>query len=122
RVGDDRLLARKVALSEVLGGYQRIKNGKEVFVIAGKALNTAPVAVHSVQIAGELYNNSGGVLQQKTIYCGNVVSARVLKDLTPQEVSILQEMATPKKFAIEPGESSTFVIVFMDPPRQAVEF
>jgi uncharacterized protein DUF3426 len=121
-LSDDRLLTRKVALSEVVGTYQRIKDGKEVFVISGKALNTAPMALHGVQIAGTLYDASGGQLDQKTISCGNVISAKVLKDLTPQEVSILQKLSPPKRFMIEPGESSTFVIVFMEPPRDTVEF
>jgi predicted Zn finger-like uncharacterized protein len=121
-LGDDRLLTRKVALSEVVGSYQRIKDGKEVFVITGKALNTAPVALHGVQISGTLYNRAGQGLDQKTISCGNVISAKVLKDLTPQEVSILQKLSPPKRFMIEPGESSTFVVVFMDPPHDAVEF
>ena len=121
-LGDERLLVRKVALSDVVGSYQRIKDGKEVFVITGKALNTAPLALQGVQIAGKLFDNSGGSLDQKVISCGNVISTKVLKDLTPQEVSILQKLSPPKKFVIEPGESSTFVIVFMDPPHQAVEF
>jgi predicted Zn finger-like uncharacterized protein len=121
-LGDERLLVRKVALSEVVSSYQRIKDGKDVFVITGKALNTAPVALQGVQIAGKLFDNSGAPLDQKVISCGNVISTKVLKDLTPQEVSILQKLSPPKKFVIEPGESSTFVIVFMDPPRQAVEF
>jgi predicted Zn finger-like uncharacterized protein len=121
-LGDERLLVRKVALSEVTGNYQRIKDGKEVFVITGKALNTAPVALQGVQIAGKLFDNASAPLDQKIISCGNVISTKVLKDLTPQEVSILQKLSPPKKFVIEPGESSTFVIVFMDPPRQAVEF
>ncbi len=122
RMSGDRLLTRKVALSEVVGNYQRIKDGKEVFVITGKALNTAGVALHGVQIAGELYNGARAMLDQKTIYCGNVISTKVLKDLTPRELSILQKLNPPKQFMIEPGESSTFVIVFMDPPRDAVEF
>jgi predicted Zn finger-like uncharacterized protein len=121
-LGDERLLVRKVALSDVVGSYQRIKDGKEVFVITGKALNTAPVALQGVQIAGKLFDNTGGSLDQKVISCGNVISTKVLKELTPQEVSILQKLNPPKKFVIEPGESSTFVIVFMEPPRQAVEF
>jgi predicted Zn finger-like uncharacterized protein len=120
--GDDRLLTRKVALSDVVGSYQRIKDGKEVFVITGKALNTAPVALRSVQIAGRLYDAGGQALDEKVIYCGNVISAKVLKDLTPRELSILQKLSPPKRFTIEPGESSSFVIVFMDPPRAAVEF
>jgi hypothetical protein len=121
-LGDERLLVRKVALSEVVSSYQRIKDGKDVFVITGKALNTAPVALQGVQIAGKLFDNTGAPLDQKVISCGNVISTKVLKDLTPQEVSILQRLNPPKKFVIEPGESSTFVIVFMNPPRQAVEF
>lgn len=122
RLSDERLLIRKVALSEVAGSYQRIKDGKDVFVITGKALNTAPVALQGIQIVGKLYDGAGGLLDQKVIYCGNVVSAKVLKDLTPRELSILQKLSPPKRFMVEPGESSTFVIVFMDPPRQATEF
>jgi predicted Zn finger-like uncharacterized protein len=122
RLGSDRLLTRKVALSDVLGSYQRIKDGKEVFVITGKALNTAPVALGSVQIAGKLYDTGGQALDEKVIYCGNVISAKVLKDLTQRELSILQKLNPPKRFMIEPGGSSTFVIVFMDPPRAAAEF
>jgi predicted Zn finger-like uncharacterized protein len=121
-LGDERLLVRKVALSDVVSNYQRIKDGKDVFVITGRALNTAPVALQGVQIAGKLFDNTGAPVDQKVISCGNVISTKVLKDLTPQEVSILQKLSPPKKFVIEPGESSTFVIVFMDPPRQAVEF
>jgi predicted Zn finger-like uncharacterized protein len=122
RLGDDRLLTRKVALSDVVGSYQRIKDGKEVFVITGKALNTAPVALRSVQIVGRLFDAGGQALDEKVIYCGNVISAKVLKDLTPRELSILQKLSPPTRFMIEPGESSTFVIVFMDPPRAAAEF
>jgi hypothetical protein len=122
-LGDERLMVRKVALAEVVGTYQRIKDGKDVFVITGKALNTAPVALQGVQIAGKLFDNAGSPIgDPKIISCGNVISTKVLKDLTPQEVSILQKLSPPKKFVIEPGEASTFVIVFMDPPRQAVEF
>lgn len=121
-LGADRLMTRKVALSDVVGNYQRIKDGKEVFVITGKALNTAPVGLHSVQIAGRLYANDGRALDEKVIYCGNVISAKVLRDLTPRELSVLQKLNPPKRFTIEPGESSTFVIVFMDPPRGAAEF
>jgi len=121
-LGDDRLLTRKVALSEVVGNYQRIKDGKDVFVISGRALNTAPVALHGVQIVGKLFDGNGQVLDQKVIYCGNVISVKVLKDLTQRELSILQLNPQTKRFVIEPGESSRFVIVFMEPPRAAGEF
>jgi predicted Zn finger-like uncharacterized protein len=121
-LGGDRLMSRKIALSDLSGSYQRIKDGKQVFVITGKAFNSATVALQSVQIAGKLFSNDGRLLEQKTIYCGNVISAKVLKDLTPQMLSILQQLNPPKQFTIEPGASSTFVIVFMEPPEGTVEF
>ena len=121
-LGGDRLMSRKVSLSELSGSYQRIKENKLVFVITGKAFNSAPVALQSVQIGGKLFDNTGQMVDQKSIYCGNVISAKVLKDLTPQMLSILQTLNPPRQFNIEPGASSTFVIVFMDPPAGAVEF
>jgi predicted Zn finger-like uncharacterized protein len=121
-MGSEHLLSRKVALSEVAGSYQRLRDGKQVFIISGKAVNTAPVALHGVQIAGKLFDSEGHEVDQKVIYCGNVISAKMLKDLTPPGISILQSLRPTKGFTIEPGESSTFVIVFMDPPPQAVEF
>jgi predicted Zn finger-like uncharacterized protein len=119
---DDRLLTRKVALSDVTGSYQRIKDGKEVFVITGKAMNTAPVPLHGVQVAGKLYDEGGRSLDERSIHCGNAISTKVLKDLTVRELSVLQTLQPPARFAIEPGESAAFVIVFMDPPRAAVAF
>ncbi len=121
-LGDERLMTRKVALSEVSGTYQRIKDGKQVFVITGKAVNTAPMALHDVQIAGKLFGDQGQVLAEKVIFCGKSITIKMLKDMTQPEISILQSIRPMKGFAIEPGESSPFVIVFMDPPRQAAEF
>jgi len=121
-LGGDRLMVRKVALSDVTGAFQRIKDGKAVFVVTGKALNTAPVALHDVQIAAGLYDAGGREVDQKTIYCGNVISAKVLKDLTQRELSVLQTFSPPKRYMIEPGTTSAFVIVFMDPPTDAAGF
>ena len=67
-------------------------------------------------------SSPGRPLDEKVIYCGNVISTKVLKDLTPRELSVLQKLNPTKRFMIEPGESSTFVIVFMEPPRGAVEY
>ena len=121
-LGSERLLVRKVALSDVVGTYQRIKEGKEVFVITGKAVNTASVALYGIQITGKLYDSGNRPLEQKTIYCGNVISTKVIKELTSRELSIVQGVNPPSRFTVEPGGTSTFVIVFMEPPRDAVEF
>jgi predicted Zn finger-like uncharacterized protein len=119
---EDRLLNRKIVLSDVTGGYQRIKDGQNVFVITGRALNNAPVTVRNVQILGRLFNSEGTQLDEKAIYCGNVISLKILKSLTQREVSVLQDLKPPKRFGIAPGEETIFVIVFMQPPSGVTEF
>lgn len=121
-LGGDRHMYRKIALSDVKGAYQRIRDGKGIFVITGRALNTAPVGLQSVQIVGRLFDDFGKELDKKVIYCGNTISAKVLRDLTPRELSILQQVNPPRHFIIEPGESSTFVIVFLEPPKGTADF
>lgn len=118
----DRLMPRKIALAELSGSYHRIKDGKEVFVISGRAFNTAPVPLHAVQILGQLFDEQGQPVDQRSIYCGNVISTKVLRDLTLRELRFLQDIQPPKQFQIEPGDGAGFVIVFMDPPAAAAEF
>ncbi|MBI1818510.1 MAG: zinc-ribbon domain-containing protein [Deltaproteobacteria bacterium] len=119
---EDRLLNRKLVLSDVTGGYQRIKDGQTVFVITGRALNNATVTVRNVQIVGRLYSRDDAQLDEKSIFCGNVISMKILKSLTQREVSILEDLKPPKRFGIAPGEESIFVIVFMQPPNGVTEF
>jgi predicted Zn finger-like uncharacterized protein len=121
-LASDRLLARDVTLVNVRGGFQRIKDDKEVFVIAGEAMSAAPMMLRDVEVQGKLLGAGGELLAEKTIFCGNVVSAKILESLTPREVSVLQTMAPPKEFGIKPGESAAFVIVFMEPPKGAADF
>jgi predicted Zn finger-like uncharacterized protein len=118
----DYALSRSVLLDNVSGSYQQIRDGKEVFVVAGQALNASREPLGAVQVAGSLYGVDGKLLAEKTIYCGNVISTRVLKGLSRREVSILQELNPPRQFALDSGEASTFVIVFMDPPQGVAEF
>lgn len=116
-----RLLARDVTLVGIEGEYQRIKDGSEVFVITGQVVSAAPVTLHSVEVRGRLLDGEGEVIAEKFIFCGNAVSAKILGDLTPREVSVLQKITPPKQFGIKPGESAPFVIVFMAPPKNAAE-
>jgi hypothetical protein len=122
RLTEDHLLNRKIVIKELNGGYQRIKDNQRVFVITGQALNNSAVSVGNVQILGRLFDSNSAQLDEKTIFCGNVISMKILRSLTQREVSILQNLRPPKRFAIAPGEESTFVIVFMRPPSGVAEF
>ncbi len=116
-----RLLARDITLVGIEGKYQRIKDNSEVFVITGEAVSAAPMTLRSVEVRARLLSVNDEVLREKSIFCGNSVSAKVLRDMTTREVSVLQKIAPPKQFGIKPGDSTPFVIVFMDPPKDVAE-
>jgi len=120
----ERLLAREIRLHDLAGRYDRIRHGRgdEVFIISGNAMSLATEPLHSVRIRGRALDGEGNVLDQKAIYCGNAVSAAILNDLTPREVSVLQKIQPPARFTIAPGDTKSFLIVFMDPPPGIAAF
>ncbi|GBD25078.1 hypothetical protein HRbin30_00393 [bacterium HR30] len=120
-VGEERLWAQRVRLEEVEAVLQETKDGRPALVISGKAVNTATSPLQAVQLSAELLRGDGKVTDQKTIFVGNMVSARVLRDLTPQEISILQQLSPPRQFAVAPGEAAPFAIVFFFEPSKRHE-
>lgn len=119
--GSERLLPRKIMLEEVTGTHQSIKDDKHVFVINGKAYNTAAESLQNVQIVGTLYDAHGKEVARKTIHLGNVVSTKVLSEMSRKEIEVFHGLNMSWR-NIEPGQSYPFVIVFTDPPKSAIDF
>ena len=118
----DRLLFRKVALSDIDGSFVRVKQGKEVFVISGSALNTASRSLRNIRIEGTLIDSSGRALQEETITCGGMDARRLLQGLSLREVEMLGKVEPSRTFHLDPGESTNFAIVFTNPPATATDF
>lgn len=118
----DRLLFRKVALSGIEGAFVRVKQGKEVFVISGNALNTASRPLRNIRIEGTLLDGGDRALQQETITVGGMDARRLLEKLSAREVEMLGRVEPSKKFQLEPGEMTSFAIVFANPPTGAQNF
>jgi hypothetical protein len=75
-----------------------------------------------VQIESALYDAAGRAVETKSIYCGNAMSLKIVKDLSTKEISLLQRLEPPKRFEIRPGESAGFSVVFLNPPAGLKEF
>lgn len=111
-------LGARITLSAVDGGYQRLRTGRRIFVISGKATNNSLVAVERIEVEGELYAASGSVAR-KVISTGNRTTLK-LRDLSESEIALLQNLDTRQTVA--PGGSVDFAIVFLEPPRDLREF
>jgi predicted Zn finger-like uncharacterized protein len=113
----DRNLASKVQLKNVQGRFQRLRNARRVFVISGDARNNSPMTIERIEVAGALYGLGGGELDQKIVTTGNRTA---LTDLSEAEIALLQRL--DPAMALAPGETTPFLIVFLEPPRDLREF
>lgn len=119
--GNDRLLHRKIALSDVVGTHQAIRDDKHVLVISGNAYNTAAEPLLNVQIVSTLFDANGREIGRKSIHLGNVISSKVLAEMTRKEIEVFHNLNVSWR-NIEPGQIYPFVIVFADPPKGEVHF
>lgn len=113
----DRNLASKVELANVQGRFQRLRNARRVFVISGDARNNSGMTIERIEVAGALYGLGGGELDQKIVTTGNRTT---LTDLSEAEIALLQRL--DPVIALAPGETTPFLIVFLEPPRELREF
>jgi len=121
-LAEDHLLQTRVQLQDVEGTYQQIKDERMVFIVSGRAINTSSEPLKGVQIESAVYDAGGKPIETKSIYCGNAMSLKIVKDLSTKEISLLQRLEPPKRFEIRPGESAGFSVVFLNPPRTLREF
>jgi len=121
-LAEDHLLQVRIQLQDVDGAYHHIKDDRVVFIVSGRAVNTSAEPLKGVQIESTLYDASGRPIETKSIYTGNAMSLKIVKDLSSKEISLLQRLEPPKRFEIRPGESAGFSVVFLSPPAGAKEF
>lgn len=113
----ERSLSTKIELKNVQGRFQRLRNSRRVFVISGDARNNSPMTIERIEVAGALYDLGGGELDQKVVTTGNRTA---LTDLSEAEIVLLQRL--DPAIALAPGETTPFLIVFLEPPRELREF
>lgn len=115
-------LPQGIALQSLRPRFQTISGNRKVFVISGMAVNHNPVSVRGVRVEGHIYNREGKEIGRQAIWVGNAISPKIVKNLTAQEISILQKLSPQMRFEIDPEGSAGFVIVFLKPGREVKEF
>ncbi len=117
RLAETRMEPQSIQLADVRGTYERVQDDQLVFVIAGTAINNAPVAARAIQIQGRIM---GAEEQRQVVFCG--AAPRDVHELSTREIGLLQALEPPKEWALGPGEQSPFLIVFAGPPKDLRQF
>jgi predicted Zn finger-like uncharacterized protein len=111
-----------ISIHSVSGRAETIRGNREVFMISGQAVNRNTVSVRALRLEGYIYNADGKELARQLIWVGSPVSARIIRDVEPKELSILQELAPQRRFEVLPEQSAPFIIVFSKPAKQIGSF
>ncbi len=115
-------LRHGITLQSLRPSFQTIQGNREVFILSGVAINRNAVSVREVRVEGHIFNAEGKEIDRQIISIGNAISPKIIRDLTAQEVSILQKLNPQKRFEIPPDESAGFVIVFLKPSAEVKNF
>ena len=111
-----------VSVHDTHAEYQRLKDGQAALIVSGNAENVGHNPLHAVQIAIDLVDPSQHPLVRQAVYCGNQISPRMTADMTPRELEFFGKLEPPRSLVINPGGSSSFVAIFIDPPEKSHSF
>lgn len=96
-----------------------------VFVIKGMLRNDYPEARNFIRVKGVLYSQDGKAVQEKTSYCGNVLSDSQLQtlDKAAMDMRLRNRFGDEKSnFNIPSGKEIPFMVPFSDLPQNFGEF
>ena len=112
------LPAMLVSLRDVHSEYRVLKGGNRALVVSGTAQNVGNHPLHLVQIDADLFDGGAErTLAHQNVYCGNVLSAEMLAQMTPREIEFSQSLSPQKAFSMAPSVGVPFLMVFINPPQ-----
>jgi len=115
-------LRQGIFLHSLRSRLQRILGNREVLVISGMVANRSRVSVREIRIEGLVFNAEGKEIERQAVSVGNAISLKALSGLTAQDIPILQKTQPGKSFQVPPGESASFVMVFLNPASEVEQF
>ena len=119
-VFDSRHFKRTLVFESLESGVRPVWNDNEVFVVSGKLTNRNDRSIHKVRIEARLFDAEGKQIGQQITFVGNAISAKIIKDMSLREISLIQSLKPQNNYQISPNESANFTIVFPK-PKTAVE-
>jgi hypothetical protein len=117
RLVERRLSPAVIQLVGLRSEYVRVKGDQLVFTVAGTAVNGATLPVKGLRVEGWI---EGATVKRQTVTCG--ARPRQIGDLSLREIGLLQALEPPGSWALGPGETVDFLIVFVEPPAELKEF
>jgi predicted Zn finger-like uncharacterized protein len=111
-----------VALNEIHAEYRALDKHRSALIVSGRAENRSEESLHTIQVAVSLVDGDRRPVVTQAVFCGDLVSPKIVSQMTPRELQFFQKLAPPKNFVLKAGESSPFFVMFINPPPNVASF
>ncbi len=107
---------------EKVRGYYLENSPTKTFIIEGEAVNHWKESRSFIKVKGTLLDTKGNKVQERTAYCGNILSEKDLKEMSRESFEKTLSSQFGVSFSnvnILPEKSVPFMIVFTDLPADS---
>jgi predicted Zn finger-like uncharacterized protein len=107
----------KINLDKLRGYYAENNTLGRIFVIEGNAINQWTEPRSFIRIKGTLLDVQGRKIQERTVYCGNIISEKDLREMSKEAIqkSLASQFGISfSNMNLAPGKFVPFMIVFTD--------
>jgi hypothetical protein len=111
-----------VFLHDVRAEYRVLDDRRHALIVSGRAENRGDEPLHAIQIGVSLTDGSQRPVVSQAVFCGDLVSPKIVSQMTPHELQFFQHLAPPRNFVLKSGASTPFFVMFVDPPPTATGF
>ncbi len=111
-----------VSLSQVHAEYRLLDGNRRALIVSGRAENRGAEPLHTIEVGVSLVDSQQHPVMTQSVYCGDLVSPKIVSQMTPHELQFFQKLAPPKNFALKSGDSSPFFVMFINPPPNVTNF
>jgi predicted Zn finger-like uncharacterized protein len=111
-----------VSLSQVHAEYRMLDGNRRALIVSGRAENRGAEPLHTIEVGVSLVDNQQHPVMTQSVFCGDLVSPKIVSQMTPHELQFFQKLAPPKNFALKSGDSSPFFVMFINPPPNVINF
>jgi hypothetical protein len=111
-----------VSLSAVHAEYRVLDGSRRALIVSGRAENRGAEPLHTIQVGVSLVDNQHHPVISQSVFCGDLVSPKIVGQMTPHELQFFQKLAPPKNFTLKSGDSSPFFVMFINPPANIANY
>ena len=115
----------KIDTLEVESAFVKNSKAGKLFAVTGKVKNGYSDARSYIKVTGKLYTKGKNLVQEETVFCGNVLSDIELSNM---ELSAIKKRLSNRigdnnsNIGVKPGQKLPFMIIFSKLPSNLEEF